>query len=609
MSDASNLAAQTSATAGGEVESIALPAPLSSLVQQVARLTRLWRAERADVVRELSAHFQDGLTQGQSPDDLARCFGEPRVAAKLIRRSKRRNRPWWWQAWHRSLQGFGVFFLALLAIYLALAVRFFTGKPGPIHDYLADLNAPALAVPAGLRAWPLYRDALLALPDLKGDDSPARAATRPGEPRWAELEEFLIEHQDSIAQLRLAASRPALGYPVGYDIAPADRELWPDMEPGSEARFGLVGVLLPHLGDLRQLARLLGSDARRAAAAGDGETALANLVAIIGVARHCRETSSVISGLASLAVHSVMHQAAEDILAAHPDLWSDAQLQMLAHQLAGVRDDELRVDFLGERYYFLDFIQRVYTDDGDGDGRLAPIGLGQMAALTTVSRPTPPKDSLGVVDLAGPVAMALAAGRRDMLERHEEYMNLLESEAAKPLWLQRLERADEEMQRLNSQPVERLRYLPLALLLPALSKAARSGEYAMAKRDVLLTVIALELHRRRHGSWPQSLEELVPALLPAIPPDRFDGRPLHYALVDGKPLLYSIGNDRDDDGGRLAQGHGPPTHANEDAKKWRPIEQVAASPALPVGRRVADGDWILWPPVIDPPDSIHGPNQ
>jgi hypothetical protein len=42
----------------------------------------------------------------------------------------------------------------------------------------------------------------------------------------------------------------------------------------------------------------------------------------------------------------------------------------------------------------------------------------------------------------------------------------------------------------------------------------------------------------------------VPDLLPAVPPDRYDGKPLRYQLVDGKPLVYSIGSDRDDDAGR-----------------------------------------------------------
>src|SRR5262249_5982847 len=62
-----------------------LPAPLAELVQVVVRGTRLWRGEKADVARELIAHFQDGLTKGESPQTLANSVGGPRTAAPLVR--------------------------------------------------------------------------------------------------------------------------------------------------------------------------------------------------------------------------------------------------------------------------------------------------------------------------------------------------------------------------------------------------------------------------------------------------------------------------------------------------------------------------------------------
>ena len=63
---------------------------------------------------------------------------------------------------------------------------------------------------------------------------------------------------------------------------------------------------------------------------------------------------------------------------------------------------------------------------------------------------------------------------------------------------------------------------------------------------------ALELYRQRHGSFPESLDALVPVIMPELPLDPFDERPLRYErTVDGW-RLWSIGPDLKDDGGESA---------------------------------------------------------
>jgi len=106
---------------------------------------------------------------------------------------------------------------------------------------------------------------------------------------------------------------------------------------------------------------------------------------------------------------------------------------------------------------------------------------------------------------------------------------------------------DAEYERLPT--IEKQRYLLLGMMMPALGKAIQSPQIAIQQRDGVLTAIALELHKRRHGEYPATLAELTPDRLPAVLPDRIDGRPMRYKIVDGKPLLYSVGVDRIDDGG------------------------------------------------------------
>jgi hypothetical protein len=79
------------------------------------------------------------------------------------------------------------------------------------------------------------------------------------------------------------------------------------------------------------------------------------------------------------------------------------------------------------------------------------------------------------------------------------------------------------------------------------------------------------------------LNDLTPELLPEIPADRITGDPIKYHLIDGKPVVYSVGADRIDDGGK------PPT--NGGTRNWYGGAQWDVKPV-----DAARGDWVLYPP-------------
>jgi serine/threonine protein kinase len=61
---------------------------------------------------------------------------------------------------------------------------------------------------------------------------------------------------------------------------------------------------------------------------------------------------------------------------------------------------------------------------------------------------------------------------------------------------------------------------------------------------------ALERHRTAKGTYPETLNALVPEFADKLPHDLFDGQPLRYRrLPDDRYLLYSIGWDTADNGG------------------------------------------------------------
>jgi len=76
---------------------------------------------------------------------------------------------------------------------------------------------------------------------------------------------------------------------------------------------------------------------------------------------------------------------------------------------------------------------------------------------------------------------------------------------------------------------------------------ATDGE---TRHSLLLTGIALERYRLKHGAVPDKLDALVPEFLPAVPLDACDGQPLRYrVLPDGSPHVWSLWpSGKDEDG-------------------------------------------------------------
>jgi len=85
----------------------------------------------------------------------------------------------------------------------------------------------------------------------------------------------------------------------------------------------------------------------------------------------------------------------------------------------------------------------------------------------------------------------------------------------------------------------------------------------MAAFNILLqTDLVIRLFQHDHGQFPETLEDLVPAYLPRVPPDPlvsvpigsvYMGRdqPLRYRVENAQFFLYSVGYYGEDNGGRF----------------------------------------------------------
>jgi hypothetical protein len=65
------------------------------------------------------------------------------------------------------------------------------------------------------------------------------------------------------------------------------------------------------------------------------------------------------------------------------------------------------------------------------------------------------------------------------------------------------------------------------------------------------TLLAVKAYKLDKGRLPETLEQLVPEYLDAVPIDDFDGKPLRYNAA--KKIIYSVGEDLEDNGGTTEQ--------------------------------------------------------
>lgn len=143
--------------------------------------------------------------------------------------------------------------------------------------------------------------------------------------------------------------------------------------------------------------------------------------------------------------------------------------------------------------------------------------------------------------------------------------------------------ADRLLYELNRRPWMAFRYLLINQWLPSVDRQRTRIEILLGERDGIEAGLALEAYRRVHGEFPQSLSQLVPQLLPVVPIDRITGDPVKYRLIAGKPVVYSVGADRLDNGGEPPQAQ----IANRPVATWHDPTDQDWKPAA--------GDWILYP--------------
>lgn len=554
------------------LEAADLPTAVQQLIHRVTKKTRLWRLEQLDVMQELLSHFAEGIKSGVPAEELIRAFGDETEAALLIRRAKRRNRPPAWQA----LRVTGWLTAAFLVFYVGFAIYFFAGRPSPRINYIARVNQAIEKTPLEDRAWPIYRRAFLGLGHIARASSPApKFDAEPGMKEWPGLLDTATRHQPELELIRQGAAKSTLGFVLGAKGSVHDAELWPDKKPTAvDPATGqeLDIVELPPIQGMRDLAGLLRADAVLAREAGDGKRLLRDLNSMLGLAHQVGDNAPLLCELVALTIYDKALDQIELTLRQDPALIENEDWVALAHRLSGpkVAADLVTVDM--ERMAFQDRVQRSFTDDGSGNGRLTAAGVKYFVWMVPEGR-----KSRWIDTAVEPMAGLVVPSR----QRLETVYARFTDRAATNLKL--------PMRDVDWSPVqeELKKSPPFFVPVPDYRRMQETVERTLGRRDGLLVAITLEVFRREHSKYPENLSALVPQLLPEVPADRITGEPVRFRIVNSRPLVYSVGADRKDDGGRRP--------ANSQAGDWyMGGSQIAAVwDAAPAS--IPDGDWVLYP--------------
>jgi len=314
----------------------------------------------------------------------------------------------------------------------------------------------------------------------------------------------------------------------------------------------LIMMQLPYLSMVQNYSRALLVDVGLAMKEGDPDRAFADVKAMLGMSRQVRSDRILISSLVSNAIVGRTTRALREVLKDDPDAWSRDQLVSLSHELLEIR----RAMGLGLEYEaksFDDILQRMFTDDGRGNGRLTAQGSRFLSGLLVsydANGEVMPTDPGGILGAASEPLMTLTIGDRKY--QSDRYHGMIDTIR------QVLRDGPESIGRVSFQEIEGDgwrqgwggRYSPVDALFPAFSSAVQRVFVTQFQTDADLVMLAVEVYAREYGRYPEALETLVPQYLPAIPEDMMNpGRPLQYRLDESGYIIYSAGSDGDLDDG------------------------------------------------------------
>ena len=359
----------------------------------------------------------------------------------------------------------------------------------PVDINLEPFPEDALDIIAGYERLLAHVDKVLNRPEMRRiDDIVSREpyGWTPGD--RSEAAKFLAANQELIEEIRQMANR-------GGSVHPLDFSKGLEME-------------LPHLAQMRSCARLLRADAAVNGAKGDYAAAVDDVIAGMKIGDALVREPVLISQLVRIAIYLVANSAIQNSFSG-TDLSPDLTERLMTHLAQADHRGEFSESLAGELYMG----RMMFVALRSGDRNRIPEGM-----------------VLGPVD--------------DADERtYIEMMTRLIAAARLPYY-----KALPELKRMEDQLAELGPYS--AQFVPALARSCQAQARHEAVLEVAQLGIMLEQYKGREGSYPLTLDPIAGQFGGTLPVDPFTGRAYIYRPSFDSFLLYSMGENLVDDGGR-----------------------------------------------------------
>ena len=296
---------------------------------------------------------------------------------------------------------------------------------------------------------------------------------------------------------------------------------------------GLV-TLTPNLTELRSAVMLLVLDAVLHAENGLSQSATRSAASAFGLARSLAREPVTVSQLVRAACQNLALSAVEQVVN-RTELTEEQLLELIASVNESERISDMSCAFVGERCAGIGFFRGPESVGPDFMGGGGPIFRSVLALYKGV----------GMADADAVI-----------------YLDLMEGylKAAQLPMHQRLEAVNAVDARLRSTSKV---HVMLHSIMPALSRITTIETRAIAHLRAAQVALAIQRYRLAADRFPNKLADVVPAYIETVPKDPFDGNDLRYKKLEPGFVVYSIGEDLSDDGGkeeqrRKTRGQEPP---------------------------------------------------
>jgi len=311
------------------------------------------------------------------------------------------------------------------------------------------------------------------------------------------IAQHISDNQQALELLHKGAAAEHFRYPV-------------DLTAGFAA-------LMPDLSEIREAARLIRLEAVLHAENAEPQLATDSVMSGLGLARSLVKEPILLSQLVRIACQALAVSTLEQVI--NRTELTDKQLAELGECIANAETlSDISVGFVGERCIGIS----IFTEPESFAGGM----------------PATPSPSLGLYRATG------LADKGALI-----YLDMMQAciEATRLPPHQRQKATDAAQAKLAA--TSKIHVL-LHIFAPAFSRVTTLDIRSLAQLRTARAALAIQRYRLATSKLPDALADLVPTYLDAVPKDPFDGKDLRYKKLETGFVVYSIGEDGSDDGGK-----------------------------------------------------------